>query len=185
MQLTMDNNYYNDLAIKAVEDIEAFNELYNYYFPRVYNFLFVRLKDTTSTDDVISEVFIKVFNNLSKYNGQRGSFSTWLFRIAINQSTDYLRKIQSRKENTWEDFFDPAIPHYEEPEAKLLINERKQELLKAMENLKERDRYILELKYWSDLSNKEIADIMDISPANVGIILFRAIGSLKKFMNEA
>ena len=54
-----------------------------------------------------------------------------------------------------------------------------------MESLKERDRYILELKYWSDLSNKEIADIMDISPANVGIILFRAIGSLKKFMNEA
>lgn len=32
MQLTMDNNYYNDLAIKAVEDIEAFNELYDYYF---------------------------------------------------------------------------------------------------------------------------------------------------------
>lgn len=185
MQLTMDNNYYNDLAIKAVDDIEAFNELYDYYFPRVYNFLFARLKDTTSTDDVISEVFIKVFNNLSKYNGQRGSFSTWLFRIAINQSTDYLRKIQNRKENTWEDFFDPAIPYHEEPEAKLLINERKQELLKAMENLKERDRYILELKYWSDLSNKEIADIMDISPANVGIILFRAIGSLKKFMNEA
>lgn len=185
MQLTMDNNYYNDLAIKAVDDIEVFNELYDYYFPRVYNFLFARLKDTTSTDDVISEVFIKVFNNLSKYNGQRGSFSTWLFRIAINQSTDYLRKIQNRKENTWEDFFDPAIPHHEEPEAKLLINERKQELLKAMENLKERDRYILELKYWSDLSNKEIADIMDISPANVGIILFRAIGSLKKFMNEA
>lgn len=185
MQLTMDNNYYNDLAIKAVDDIEAFNELYDYYFPRVYNFLFARLKDTTSTDDVISEVFIKVFNNLSKYNGQRGSFSTWLFRIAINQSTDYLRKIQNRKENTWEDFFDPAIPQHEEPEAKLLINERKQELLKAMENLKERDRYILELKYWSDLSNKEIADIMDISPANVGIILFRAIGSLKKFMNEA
>lgn len=185
MQLTMDNNYYNDLAIKAVDDIEAFNELYDYYFPRVYNFLFARLKDTTSTDDVISEVFIKVFNNLSKYNGQRGSFSTWLFRIAINQSTDYLRKIQNRKENTWEDFFDPAIPHHEEPEAKLLINESKQELLKAMESLKERDRYILELKYWSDLSNKEIADIMDISPANVGIILFRAIGSLKKFMNEA
>lgn len=105
MQLTMDNNYYNDLAIKAVDDIEAFNELYDYYFPRVYNFLFARLKDTTSTDDVISEVFIKVFNNLSKYNAQRGSFSTWLFRIAINQSTDYLRKIQNRKENTWEDFF--------------------------------------------------------------------------------
>lgn len=52
MQLTMDNNYYNDLAIKAVDDIEAFNELYDYYFPRVYNFLFARLKDTTSTDDL-------------------------------------------------------------------------------------------------------------------------------------
>lgn len=181
----MDNNYYNELAIRAVDNVEAFNELYDYYFPRVYNFLFAHLKDVTITDDVISDVFIKVFNNLSKYNNQQASFSTWLFRIAINQSTDYLRKVKNRKENTWEDFFDPAIPRYEEPEEKLLINERKKELLKAMEKLKDRDRHILELKYWSDLSNKEIAEFMGISPTNVGIILFRAIRSLKKFMNEA
>ncbi len=188
MDMNMDKeekstDYYNNLAMKAVHSTVAFNELYDYFFPRVYNFLFARIKNVTATDDVISDIFMKVFKNLYVYDSKKAAFSTWLFRIAINQTNDYFRMQQRCKESTWEEFFDPAVPQYEEPEAKLLATEGKKELLKALEVLKERDRQILELKYWSDLSNKEIAVIMDLSPANVGIILFRAMGILKKVMS--
>lgn len=177
-----DVNYYNNLATRAVYDTAAFNELYDYYFPRVYNFLFAQIKDYATTDDIISEVFIKVFNKLSIYDKNRAAFSTWLFRIASNQLTDYFRKQQHRYETTWEDFFDPAVPEHEHPETKFLKNEHNQELLLALEKLKEREQTIISLKYWSDLSNKEIAEIMDLSPGNVGIILFRSIEKLQKIM---
>ena len=179
-----DSTYYNELALRAKFDIDAFNELYDYFFPRVYNFLFAQVKNSSITDDIISEVFIKAFKNLSAYNPQKAAFSTWLFRIAINQKTDYFRQEQRRQENSWEEFFNPPIPQQEEPEAQLLIAEGKQELFQAMDKLKTRDKYILELKYWSNLSNKEIADILELSPANVGIILFRAIGTLKKIITK-
>lgn len=174
------NVYYNDLALRAVHDMAAFDELYNYYFPRVYNFLFARLKDAAAADDVISEVFFKVYKHLADYDCKKGSFSTWLFRIAVNQVTDYFRRQQRRKEDTWEDFFAPALPEQEQPEAKALAAEGSKELLTALEKLKERERRVIELKYWADLSNKEIAEVMGISPGNVGVILFRAIGNLKK-----
>lgn len=53
-----------------------------------------------------------------------------------------------------------------------------------MDHLNERERNVLELKYWSDMSNKEIAEVLGLSANHVGIILFRAIGALKKIMKE-
>lgn len=178
------SNYYNVLAGQAVYDKAAFNELYTYYFPRVYNFLFARLKNAAAADDVISEVFLKVYRHLPEYDSSRAAFSTWLFRIAGNQVTDYFRQQQHRREDTWEDFFDPASPEQEQPEARTLAAEGKQELLAAMDRLNERERKVLELKYWSELSNKEIAEVLGLTPGNVGIILFRSVDKLKKIMQD-
>lgn len=179
-----DMKYYNELALKAGYDERAFSELYEYFFPRVYNFLFARMKNRDAADDVIGAVFLKVFHNISQYDSGRAAFSTWLYRIAMNQMTDYFRQIQRRQEDTWEEFFDPPSPKKDQPESQILAQEGKKELLLAMDHLNERDRNVLELKYWSDMSNKEIAEVLGLSANHVGIILFRAIGALKKIMKE-
>ena len=80
--------------------------------------------------------------------------------------------------------FSPAIDEKERPEGQLLIKEGKRELLLALGKLGEREQRIIELKYWGDMNNKEIAEVLGISPANVGVILFRAMGSLRKLMGQ-
>lgn len=181
---TKDIQYYNELALRAQTDQDAFSDLYEYFFPRVYNFLFSRVKNRDAADEIVSIAFEKMFRNLPDYQPDKAAFSTWLFRIAQNCMTDYFRRQQNRREATWEDFFDPADEH-PTPEGMALIEEGNQELLQAMEKLKDRERRIVELKFWSGLSNQEIAAIEEISAGNVGIILFRALGNLKKLLADA
>ena len=107
--------HYNMLAVKAATDEEAFNELYRHFFPRVYNFIYARMKNVDEADDVVSMTFMKVYENLSKYDPNKAAFSTWLFRIASNSMLDYFRRTQSRGETEWEETFDPPAPEFSAP----------------------------------------------------------------------
>ncbi len=177
-------NYYNELAQKALYDEDAFNELYEYFFPRVYNFIFARLKNPDAADDIVSTTFMKMYESLSRYNPERAAFSTWLFRIALNCMADFFRRKEYSNETEWEDFFDPAAPEYHEPEAKALADEDNAELLKALDKLTDKERRIVELKYLSGVGNKEIAEILGITANNVGVVLHGALKKLKKILGE-
>ena len=179
-----DSAYYNNLAVRAVQDEAAFEELYRYFFPRVYNFIFSRLKNAADADEVTSITFLKMNDHLADYDPERSGFSTWLFHIAANSVTDMARKTTRRQEATWEEFFDPEAPEGEEPEAKMLAKERQGALLKAVGKLSEREQRIIALKFWSGLKNREIAEIMDLSPTNVGTILQRSLQTLKKYLRD-
>ncbi len=76
-----DSNYYSDLAERAVYDEASFTELYEKYFRVVYNLVYVRVKNPTTTDDLTSEIFLKVTQNFSKFDKTRASFATWISRI--------------------------------------------------------------------------------------------------------
>ena len=176
--------YYNLLAERAVHDIDAFNELYEHFFPRVYNFVFARLKDAAESDDITGETFQKMYDHLADYDKGKSAFSTWLFRIASNTLTDHARKRARSQDTAWEDFFDPAAPAGEGPEARALAKEGREELLRAIGHLGEREQRIIELKYWSGLGNREIAEVMGLSESNVGTIVHRALAALRKRLSK-
>lgn len=180
----MEISYYNSLAQKAIYDEGAFQELYEHFFPRVYNFIFARVKNPDAADDIVSSAFLKMYENLPRYNPDRAAFSTWLFRIALNCMTDYFRRKESSQEAEWEEFFDPAAPDSSEPEAQILAKEGNAALLKALDRLTDKERRIVELKYFSGLGNKEIAEILGITANNVGVVLFGAMKKLRKALGE-
>ena len=180
----MTNDYYNELAVRATTDEEAFEELYEYFFPRVYNFIYARLKNADDADDVTSVTFIKMNEHLEDYDPAKAAFSTWLFRIAINAIIDKTRQTQHNQETEWEDFFDPVAPEYNEPEARMISNETSRELLLALDKLSDRERRIIELKFWGDMDTHAIADILDIKEGNVRVTLHRALSKLKNILGD-
>ena len=179
----MDKNYYNRLAEIAIDDDAAFTELYETFFPTVYAMIFARLKDISAADDVVSEIFIKVALNLDSHN-KKFAFSTWLFKIASNSLADYFRRQKRNREDSWDEFLEREAPKSEQPEEKLLTSELTKDLLRALDKLSERQRRIIELKYWSELSNVEIAEMLNLSASNVGFIHYQAIKRLREQLSE-
>ena len=179
----MDKDYYNKLAELAINDDEAFAELYEKYFPLVYGMIFARLKDVTAADDVVSEIFMKVALNLDKHD-KKYAFSTWLFTIARNTLADYYRQQIRLREESWDEFLEREAPISEQPEEKLLASEQIKNLLRAVSKLSERQRRIIELKYWSELSNVEIAEMLNLSASNVGFIHYQAMKRLSLMLTE-
>ena len=179
----MDKNYYNRLAELAAEDDEAFTELYEKFFPLVYGMIFARLKDVSAADDVVSEIFMKVALNLDSHD-KRFAFSTWLFTVARNTLADYFRRQRRNREDSWEEFLEREAPKSEQPEEKLLSSERTKDLLRALDKLTERQRRVIELKYWSELSNVEIANMLNLSASNVGFIHYQAIRKLRELLES-
>ena len=174
-------SYYNEVAERAKYDKEAFGELYDYFFPRVYSYIFGKVKNSDQADDIISVTFEKVFVKLDDYDSTKGAFSTWIFRIAINEMNNLFRGQARRNEAAWEDFFNPADSR-NTPEQQMVSDEGDQHLLMAMEKLGEREKKIVSLKYFSGISNKEIAEMLDMTPSNVGVVLHRTLDKLKKVL---
>lgn len=174
--------YYNRLAMRAVHDEAAFNELYEVFFPRVYNYVFGQLKNAAAADDVTSDAFIKAVRNLDSYDSERAAFSTWLFRIVKNTLINYTKWRSYRLDAEWDDNLSPAAPAAETPEARAVAAENSTELLAAIKELSEREQTIIELRYWSDMPSKEIAEILDMTVSNVNVTLHRAMGKLKKIL---
>lgn len=180
----MDEKNWNDIAQQAVADDEAFDELYEHFFPKIYNLIYARVKNAATADDIVSDVFIKMVEHLAEFDSSKASFATWLSRIATRTLTDYYRWQSHRQNVEWNDVFSPSVDEKERPEGQLLVKEGKSELLMALGKLSEREQRIIELKFWGEMSNKEIAETLDVSAANVGVILFRAMGSLRKILGE-
>ena len=180
----MTKEYYNELARRATTDEEAFEELYEYFFPRVYNFIFARLKNVADADDVTSTTFMKMNENLESYDPDKAAFSTWLFRIANNALIDSTRRHDKKNETEWDDLLDPAAPEHEEPEAVMMTGETNRELLAALDKLNERERRIIELKFWGELDSRAIAEILSMTEGNVRVTLHRALGKLKNILGD-
>ncbi len=176
-------DYFSRLAKKAVDDEEAFTELYENFFPRVYNVVFAKVKNPTVADDIVSEIFTKVFLNLRSYN-EKFAFSTWIFTIARNSVTDYFRRAVRQKEDSWEDFFNVESSISEQPEEKFLAAELNEELLRALGQLNERQQRIMGLRYFGGLKNKEIAEVTGLSLSNVGFIQHQALNKLREIFKK-
>lgn len=183
--LYMDALRWNRLAQRAITDDAALDELYDHFFPIIYNVIYARVKNADVADEVVSDTFLKVCKNLNTFDSSKASFSTWISRIAIRTLTDYYRWQSHRKGNVeWEDVYEPIAPEKDTPESRVLNAENRKELLLALDKLDEREKRIVELKFWGDLSNKEIADTLDLTPNNVGVILHRAMGKLKSILGR-
>lgn len=161
------------LAQAKIWDMSAFGVLYDESYDRVYRYIFHRTLDTTVTEDIISEVFIKALKNIKKFRGMtEGEYYAWIFQISYTTLIDFSRKkiwIDSLEEIEWELW-------YEENKDDVLDRKEKlKEVLKYMKTLTEKERTIITMRIWDDLSYEEIAWITQETEINIRKIVSRTL----------
>ena len=162
------------------ENESELNMMYEEYFPKVYNFIFYRLLHREQTEDIVSEVFLKIIANINKFDPDKACFSTWIFSISNNVMIDHFRK-QRRYVDMTDGIFkfeELSAIDFDEQCEKIFSDDRKL-LYKALAELDEKQRYIISLKYFGGYSNKKIADITGINESIVSTICARTIAKLK------
>ena len=178
---------WNALAKRAINDEEAFVELYNHFFPIVYRNIYIKTQNEELADEIIGTVFWKTFNNLERFDERLASFQTWLLRITQNEIITYYRSQKQKVDNETEMDEEVEFRADErlEPEQELLREEQNQQLKAAIQKLNERERQVITLRYYLDMSMEDIAAKLNLTSGNVRVILNRARAKLKKYLEEA
>ncbi len=156
-------------------DRVAIGMLYDASYDRVYRMIFHRTLDTAFTEDVISTVYMKMMRSITKFRGKsEGEFFSWILSIAYTTLIDALRHedpITSLDDIEWE-------PGFEKDHTDIDRNDKITEILEYMKNFSERDRMIVTLRIWDDLSYDEIADITGESVVNAKKIVSRSLSKI-------
>lgn len=174
-----------DIAIlieKAREkDEKAFNTLLNTYWSDVYRFQFSKTDNVDEAQDITIKTFSKAFDKIHLYN-ERYNFKTWLISISKNIFLDHLRKKRTdtisinKKESEAYKIFDEA-PSAED---QLIIEQNLAQLLNYLKKLKPHYQEIINLRYFGEMSYKEMADKLNEPMSNIKVKLLRA----KKLLAE-
>ena len=145
------------LAEIARGDRDAFDELYRRYVRAVYGFALRRLGDRDRAEDAVQEVFASVWRSARSYRPDRGPGARWLFAVARNAVTDRFR---ARMDVPGEVPDSPAPDAG--PEERAETGWIAWRVHRALEELPENERTVLELAYWSGLSQSEVAEFLNI-----------------------
>ena len=162
------------------EDKEAFEELVRRHQARVFAVAGGILRNKEDVEDIAQQVFLKAYFSLKRFD-QRAAFSTWLYKITVNECWDLLRKRKVRPLLYEADLSEEQARQYgaseERAEQAQDVSERlekRQELERLLDCLEERDRTMLVLKEVQGFSVEEIAEVLGINGNTVKVRLFRA-----------
>lgn len=164
-------------------DRNLYRKIVERYQTMVFRICIGFLHNKDDADDLTQDIFIQAYTSLSRFKGD-SAFSTWLYRIAVNASLNRIRKaklnfLRVGDSSETKEISIPAA-HHDEPDNILMCKEQQEIFQKALDSLKENQRTAIVLSKYDDLSQREIAEIMDISEGNVESLLFRAKANLRE-----
>jgi RNA polymerase sigma-70 factor (ECF subfamily) len=172
-------------------DGESFAALVDRHMPMVYKFTYRYVGDADTANDVVQDVFIKVWKNIKKFDSKK-SFKTWLLTIAKNTALDAIKKkkalLFSRIEEGETDldaFLAPYIESIDLPDALLQKKQTKVELDRILQELSPPYRSVLLLRYTEHLKFREIADTLQEPIDTIKSKHRRALIQLRKMLAEA
>lgn len=168
-----------ELVRRALDDPTAFQELYERYFKRIYGYVASRINNRPDAEDVVSEIFLRVIQNLAQLRSQYpNSFAAWLFAMARNAVTDHYRRRAHTETIVPLDSSPPVTAVDLHPDTTIIEGENAAQLREMIATLSERKREVVMLKYYGGLRNQEIAVVLQIGEKTVAAYLSRALDEL-------
>ncbi len=160
-------------------DQEAFAQLYEEHFDKIYRYLVIRIEDKMEAEDMTQQVFIKALRSISSFKWQGVSFSAWLFRIARNQAIDFLRK---RAKQAPVPLNESLAASDANPQQATERRSEIEQLILATRRLTRAQREVIALRFAGDLPVAEVARVMGKSPGAVKALQHSAIVALRRIM---
>jgi len=163
------------------DDAEAYRELVARHIDRAYGLALRILKSPADAEDVAQDAFVRAWQHRAAWQAGRAKFSTWLYRVIVNRCID-LRRLPK---NEWiEDVPEPADPGEDSVST---INRRQVygQLEAALARLPAQQRAALALSYYEELSNAEIAEVMQTTVSAVESLLKRGRQRLRELLRRS
>jgi RNA polymerase sigma-70 factor (ECF subfamily) len=164
------------LVAIAREEDGAFEELYEFYLPRVYGFIYRRVRDHSAAEDLASMTFQKAVENLRRSDFRNETFGGWLYRVAANEVIDYFRGDRRRVGVS-------SVYGAEEPvdmagDAFAAALDR-DEVRRALRSLPDHHREVIVLRYYDDLDVAETCAVLGCTREMLAGRVFRALRALR------
>ncbi len=157
---------------------KAFGLIYDRYKDSLCNYCASFVKDNGLAEDIVHEIFLKMWNNIQTLNEAR-SFRSWLFRIARNEALHFLR---DRKQ--FEELSEEIREEDRSPLESLVNSEESVKVSGLLDHLRPAYRELMVLRIEGELSYADIASVTGLSPSSVKTHLFRARKALAKVYTE-
>jgi len=165
-------------------DKEAFRTLFEENKNLIFSLAYRYAKNMEDAEDILQDTFIKAYHSLHTFQLQNYStFSSWIYRICINCSIDFLRKNKKRKQSSDQNVEIQDVPSSHpsmDPESPKNLDDVQEKLNHVLEQLSSRQRMIFILKHYQEMSTREIAEYMNCSEGSVKKQLFRAVTLVKE-----
>lgn len=172
-------------------DMAAYDELIRRYQRKIYQLVYNMTSNREDAEDLTQDVFVKAYKVLSYFKGE-SSFYTWVYRIAVNQTINYLKKRNRRAAMSLDDM-DQAVerdPDYVELRARestvreVSLSELQKRLNEALQNLSEKHRAVVVLHDIQGIQKEEIGRMLGCSEGTVKSRLFYARKELQQYLAE-
>lgn len=160
---------------------QAYAQIINKYKNPLYTTILRMTGNQQDATDLVQEAFIKIYLQLGKFDG-KGSFSSWMYRVAINHCMDEFRKKRYKMEQI--EVREDDVMDFHHPEMIFLKKEKNRQLEKLIGCLPEEERMILLLRYVNELSYNEIGELMSLPLSTVRNKLHRAKKKLRETIKE-
>lgn len=170
------------LARARQGDSDAIMEIYEQYFPPVYQFIRLRVDEAQLAEDLASEVFLKLVDALRGRNAPRHSLRGWIFRVARNVLHTHFGKERRYPTLTLEEW--TPIPDDEGLEVQFIRALNLERARKALRMLNAEQQEVLILRFGQHLDLQATADVMDKSVSAIKSLQFRAVNTLRQLLGE-
>ncbi len=172
-------------------DLSAYDELVRRYQERIYATVYHMTANHEDANDLAQDAFIKAYQALKSFKGG-SSFYTWVYRIAVNKTINFLKQRKNKAQMSLDDLdfnaeHDPdlmALISDKTPRREIGLTELQEKLNEAMQKLSEPHRLVVTLHDVQGLSHEEIAEIMDCNIGTVRSRLFYARQQLQALLSD-
>ena len=157
-------------------DLEAFGILYDEYIKKIYDFVYYKTMHKETAEDIVSLVFTKALENIEKHDSNKGTFSSWRYRIALNRVIDHYRTQKKEKDidDVWDLSGDTDVERDTDNKTEL------EKVEKYLKTLTSDQRDIIVMRLWQGMSHQEIAEVLGKNESAVKVAYSRAMKDLRK-----